>query len=207
MEKTAPIMSAAENADVVNNVLNDQQIVELINWKIKKLIKTGLFSDADAPDLQQQMLIILWKEWDKYDKTKASPVTFARNILNNREKNIIDKESRIRKKNGIIDSLDAEINEDGDTLADFISSDSYYTTIGNQARSKIDVEELKECVIEAIKQLDKDQQRFCYDILVGKTISDIARESKVCRMTIYKRYIYPIRSIFRDLNLDDFCRS
>lgn len=199
---------AAEKADassVVKNEYFDEQLQKIIREKACYLVKTGLWNTSQLDDLCQTLSLIVWNAQQKFDALRSNKYTFAKRVLFNRAKNLIDREAR--KKNGTpqeIVSLDFVVNDDGDTVADMIDADEYYSTVGNRCRSEYDTMMLRESVMYAMSLLPTKLQEVCREILTGETISSLAKKYKISRMGFYKKYLKPIREVFVFVGLDQF---
>lgn len=201
--------SVAEKANVVpnlNNELASEKIKKLVKEHSLRLLKTGFFQENQREDLEQEFLVVLWKESHHYNSLHGSFVTFAKTVLKNRTKNRIVKETR-RQKNApqMFDSLDIVINEDQDTVGDLIDSDTYEMDVSGRVRPLLESLELIECKNYAISKLPPHLQEFCHAILSGDSISSFAKKKKVSRAAIAKYYIAPIRAVFVREGLREFC--
>lgn len=201
--------SVAEKANVVPNINNEfasGKIKKLVKEHSLRLLKTGLFQENQREDLEQELLLVLWRESVHYNGKRGSFATFAKTVLKHRSKNIIDKEKYLRKlAPQMFESLDIVINEDQDTAGDLIDSDTYEMDVAGRVRPLLESFELIECENYAISKLPPHLQEFCHAILSGDSISSFAKKKKVSRAAIAKYYIAPIRTVFTREGLREFC--
>ena len=182
------------------------KIKKLVKEHSLRLLKTGLFQENQREDIEQEFLIVLWKESCHYNSEHGSFVTFAETVLKNRTKNrIIEKTRRQKNTPQMFDSLDIVINEDRDTVGDLIDSDTYEMDVVGRVRPLQESLELIECENYAISKLPPHLQEFCYAILSGDSIRSFAKKKNVSRTAIAKYYIDPIRAVFLREGLREFC--
>ncbi len=200
---------AAFNAGSSSNItfdFFDERIQRIIREFAHRMIKTGMWDEGQLKDLCQDLSIILWKAETKFDTLRSNKYTFAKCVLRNRVKNLIDMESR--KKDGMpseILSLDYVVNDDGDLFSDLIDHDDYETAMGNRCRTQWDRFMLIESEMYAISQLSPELQKICYDLLAGESITSLANKHNVSRSWFRDKYLAAIRKVFIRCGLTDFC--
>ena len=195
----------AESACPVETDYFDKRIKKLITEKDRYLVKTGLFPENMKDDIYQRLSVMLWGSQENFDPQQSNKYTFAKCVLKNRAKNMIDV--AVRKQADEPEemfSIDLVINADGDDYGDMIDSDDAEMSLGNRIRSRIESRELIDSETYAISQLPEESQRICRAILAGETITSLAKAYGISRTAFRKKYLYPIREVFTRLGLDEF---
>ena len=209
--KSGNLSFAADKADstrFVDTDYFDKRIRKLIMEKIRYLMKTGLFPENIKEDIYQRLSIMLWNAQNNFDSMQSNKYTFAKCVLKNRAKNMLDAAVRRRDDEPEeILSLDVEINEDGDSLGDILNADKILSTISNHVRSGMERIELIECEKQAIEKLPSHLQIICKEILAGDTISSLAKKYHLNRTWFKEKYLLPIRKVFVEAGLADFCKG
>lgn len=209
MENATPKF-AATNADSSSNTTSDffdVRIQRITREFAHRMIKTGMWNEWELTDLCQDLSIILWKAETKFDKLRSNKYTFAKCVLRNRVKNLIDEKARKRKDMpSEIWSLEYVVNDDGDLFSDLIDLDDYETAIGNRRRPANESQELIESEMYAISLLPSELQKICYDILAGESITSLAKKHNISRSWFREKHISKIRKVFAECGLLDFCR-
>ena len=182
--KSGNLSFAADKADSIRSVDTDyfdKRIRKLIMEKVRYLMKTGLFPENIKEDIYQRLSIMLWNAQKNFDSMQSNKYTFARCVLANRAKNMIDAAVRRQDDEPVeMLSIDLVINADGDEYGDMIDSDDAEMSLGNRVRPRIESLDLRE------------------------TIASLAHMYGISRTAFRKTYIAPIRTVFIRLGLDEF---
>lgn len=206
--KSGNLSFAADKADSIRSVDTDyfdKRIRKLIMEKVRYLMKTGLFPENIKEDIYQRLSIMLWNAQKNFDSMQSNKYTFARCVLANRAKNMIDAAVRRQDDEPVeMLSIDLVINADGDEYGDMIDSDDAEMSLGNRVRPRIESLDLRDSEEYAITQLPPESQRICRAILAGETIASLAHMYGISRTAFRKTYIAPIRTVFIRLGLDEF---
>jgi hypothetical protein len=209
--KSGNLSFAANKADstrAVDTDYFDKRIRKLIMEKVRYLMKTGLFPENIKEDIYQRLSIMLWNAQKNFDFMQSNKYTFARCVLANRAKNMIDAAVR-RQDNEPVEmlSIDLVVNADGDEYGDMIDSDDAEMSLGNRVCPRIESLDLRDSEEYAITQLPPESQRICRAILAGETISSLAHMYGISRTAFRKKYLLPTRKVFVEAGLADFCKG
>ena len=192
-------------APTAHNNVFDPRMMKIITCRARWLIKTGLFPVHMKDDLIQELALILMAELDHFDREKGNIYTFARMVVCNRSKNMIERAcSRKSKEPQEMLSLDVVVNEEQETLADEISSDDVDCILGKPTRPAHDAEDVAGLVREAICLLPEEHADICRAIMSGSSVSSLAKHHGLSRPWFRRKYFVPIRAVFVKVGLDHY---
>lgn len=142
----------------------EAELIKIANRKAGKLIRNGNFSYDDFEDLQQELVISLWKGMESYKSSEKKNIinreAFAQNIVNKKAQDLIDIATRKKRGSRVsIRSLHDPIsNEEDYLLIDSIKENSTFyddkvTNFVEQAEFDIDLERVVSKLPEDLKEI------------------------------------------------------
>ena len=174
----------------------DPKLVKMVKRKAAKAVgKTGI-RKCDVPDIEQDLMLSLFKGMRRYDSAKSKRATYASVLLNARMNGIYRSRSNPAKSPQFNwKTLNIKIEIDAGEpveLIDLIDTDgelveSEPTNSGLPECLSIDINKLTE-------QMPKKLRKIC-NCLKTMTVTETARKMKLSRSAIY-RNINTIRQIF-----------
>jgi len=171
----------------------DPYAVKLIQCKARQLVGNYGFVEADREDLEQDLTVDLLQRLPSFDPARASLHTFIARVVDHAVVSLIEHRSaacRDYRRNG--GSLNDPVGgDDGDDepaeVGDLIDQDTYLRSTGQPAVSVPDQVALHldlECFLAVVPPELQDLYRR---LDAGRTMTDIARETGLCRDTLHER--------------------
>jgi RNA polymerase sigma factor (sigma-70 family) len=147
----------------------------------------------DFEDLVQECLIQWYLARHTFEESQGSSrQTYMANVARNRLQNILEEQLAAKRgadRNAL--SLDQPLSDEQRTLADFIPDPE-----NHDFSLKLDLE-------STIAKLSAQQQKVCWFLWQGYTVTEISRELGKGRATIYDE-IRRLKKIFSDKGLDEY---
>jgi len=180
--------------------------VQLIKYKAKQLVGRVGFTESDREDLEQEMLLDLFRRLPKYNPKRAQRNTFIARVVEHKIATIIESQ-----KAGMRDyrlcrcSLNDRFeDEEGGSVErmETINQEDYLRRTGKSSRPTSELRDLSLDVYEAIKKLPPELRELC-ERLDTDTVTEISRDTGIPRGTIYES-IKKLRAIFEDAGLKDY---
>ncbi len=192
------------NKDLESYIFNSAKYYAL------KLVKNGFYSFYEVSDLEQEILALFYYRIKKYnhDESKSSIKYWINIIMEGIYGNLLEKaviHNKVFSKKSLNDYADIDginnisgINKkDSKEIIDFIE-DNKTDTFESYCRTK-----QEELVLKAVDNLPNDLKELCRQLQADTNITDISKNMKLSRKTIYQK-INKIKKIFEKLNLNDF---
>ena len=177
-----------------------------IRHKARQLIgKYGLTPDDDE-DLQQEMALDLLVRLPKFDPGRACLSTFIARIVERKISTIIRHRTRAKRDYRCrVYSLDERIEnaDDCSTLHDVISQGDCDLRVGRYGRPEIERIDLRIDVSLVLAKLPPELRALARR-LYTQSITEVARELRVSRSTLYETGIARLREAFEDKGLDEY---
>ena len=170
-----------------------------------QMVRSGGFSSNDRDDLEQELLIHLWKSRDAYKPGHASRCgyeTYIRKILNKKQTDLVRERAFQLRQAGCAAAV-------SDIPADEKSSDTSKTPKPGTAVSsflphkEFNVEHsvvLREEIRRVLCRLTERKRQICILLSKGHRPADIAEELNISRDTVYI-HIRQLRTIFENEGL------
>ncbi len=166
------------------------ELIEIANRKAGKMIRIGAFSYDDFEDLQQELILSLWKAMESYESTGKKDIinkeAFAQAVVNKKAQDLIDIATAKKRGKGLsIRSLHDSISNDQDyLLIDTITETSTFYDHGvidfvEQVEFEMDLELI-------ISKLPKDLKEI-YELSQSMNIDEILKIKKISRRTFYRK--------------------
>lgn len=165
-----------------------------------KLSRRGGIRGAELADIKAEIMLDVLQRLPKHDHTKYSYKTFVTRIVKNKVMHIL-RERMTQKVQAQMRMLSLE--EPVEPM-DSIPSDDAPEKLIDSCYSSCGIDELCLDLKDVISKLSEIQQRFCFAVMSGENISDIAKDEELPIPTFYKRVVHPIRRIFASAGLDNY---
>lgn len=180
-----------------------------IDIAARQLIGKGGFTRDDFDDIRADITLYYLRQLPRHDEQKAKLTTFISMVVTDGSKHVIrDHFAEKRQQQRAAASLDAAIGQDEDgndvTLAQLLDVDESDLRQGHRDRPRHDEDILRFDVASVVSGLPEELQACCAEIMNGRSVSDIARESGLPRSTFRDRVIDPIRSAFETAGLGEW---
>ena len=189
----------------------DEYAVKLIRYKARQLIRRSGFVTADCHDLEQDMMLDLWRRLPRYDPSRAGRNTFIARVVEHRVATLIEAQEAglrdFRKRAFSMDSeLPPDLDEPDPVLGRFPAPLPDQTAYLQQTRARARAEDERgnlrldlEAVLEA---LPPELRELCCRLL-NQTVAEVSRETGIPRTTLYGA-IHKVRRAFREAGLDAY---
>lgn len=169
--------------------------------------KCGLTRD-DLGDIISELTLDLLTHLPRHDGRRSSSSTFVQVVVAGRSRRILrdltrDKRILLRDAESLETVTCRDENGNEVTLADMLDGDEAAIALGHSSRSRREQELLRIDVTAVISQLPGSLQACCTDIMNGRSVSELARESGLSRTAFRGRVIDPIRRAFREAGYGD----
>lgn len=169
-------------------VYANKYIQESVKNVVGQVVKTNPALSLYADDMEQELWIHINRSVKRYSSNKGTSIeSFFRGVIDRRIKNV---------KKMFFSKIDP-INISKEELD---SEDALQFAGRNDHRLMM----MKMDVATVMEQLSPQQRQICNWIMEGDTHADIARRLGIPESKFYYRYIYPLRQIFKDKNLDNY---
>jgi DNA-directed RNA polymerase specialized sigma24 family protein len=174
----------------------------------RKLIGKGAFTHDDFDDLRAEITLYALRQLPRHDERKAKLSTFISLVVGDGAKHVL-RDHFAEKRQHLRDALPLDAvteDEDGNETAldQLLDADEIDIRLGRRDRSRHEEAMLRIDVTSVISGLPEELQECCAEIMNGRSISEIARESGLPRSTFRDRVVNPIRSAFETAGLGDW---
>ena len=178
----------------------------LITIKAKQLIRKSGFRDADRDDLEQELVLHLLKQADRFDPRRAGIRTFIDRVVDARVAEILRHRHRQKRAPGYTaQSLDANAADDlagGSFISESITEADQRRRLGQSSCEAQEHQDNTMDVADAVAQLSPELRALCQH-LMGGTSASVARDLGISRRQVRKG-VERIREHFESLDLGDF---
>lgn len=180
----------------------DDYAAKMIRYKARQLVGTAGLTEADRPDLEQELMIDLLQRIDRYNPAKAKKTTFMTRIIENHICTILEaRHARCRDWRMCRTSLNDKVGNCEGSVAeriDMVNSEGVFGCHEEEPKA-VRLEELRLDLKQVIDSLPPDQQDLC-ERLCHSNIREIARETCVHRSTLYDK-LYKIQEAFMEAGI------
>lgn len=179
----------------------DPYAANLIRYKAYQLVGKAGFTQADRPDLEQELMLDLLKRMDKFNPAKAKKSTFIARVIEHHVSTILDARYARCRDWRMCSSLNEQMgSHDGET-------DEYIDQINTEGELGCNdanttgwlAEELRLDVRRVVASLPADLQDLCAR-LCHSNIREISRETGIHHSKLYED-LYVIQDAFRRAKL------
>ncbi len=146
----------------------DKNIVKTVKYQTRKLLTKIPFLKNDISDIQQELIINVLENMDKYDPLRSKRKTFIYVIVKNHIKDFLRKYYKKRQDPRLVESLDK--------LLSLESSKLEHNQIICDKTVDLD---LKQDIAKCIESMDKFSQKICQLLISGYKISEISRKLNI----------------------------
>ncbi|MCG3204907.1 MAG: hypothetical protein KCHDKBKB_01624 [Elusimicrobia bacterium] len=183
--------------------------VKLAKKKARRLIGKFGFTQEDAGDLEQELLLHIFlrkKGGSAAAQLQSKGKSVMGRILDNRIRDLIEK-AKSKKREGQLksDSLHRELGqgEEGEsvTYEDILSEDDSFGRSGK--RRLAEEEEIRLALGSALGKLTSFQRRVCRLLMTYRTVDKVATAVRMKRPTLYLE-INRIRAVFDEEGLGGY---
>lgn len=110
-------MSPLQGAKPFPTWILEGPVASLICHVANKLSRSRGFGPSDQPDIEQELLVHLWRNAHKYDAARSKATTFAKRVIQNKAASMArNAVAKKRKSPGTLASLNKPVFQDGDTV-------------------------------------------------------------------------------------------
>ncbi len=181
----------------------DKYAVNLIHFKARQLCRQPGFSQEDQADIEQELIIELWKRLSNYDPKKADIHAFVSWVIQQKIADLIETQlAQIRDPRKVSCSLNDVVTiDDGRSEERCATMDieEYLQSTNTTRRNNEEQLALLIDLDKALNCLPNDLRRLC-ELLSEKSISEVARELNIARSTLYLS-IKKIRKLLKNAGL------
>ena len=157
---------------------------------------------CDREDLQQDMAADLISRLSRYDPERAKRTTFTTLVVDRRACRIVEKRSAEKRGHTRCQCSLNETVDDGQ--GNHVErSQTIDCQISRPGRSPEQLHRLGMDLGTVLASLDDDQQWFCQQLMAGKSVAQIARESRRSRHRL-RQTLQTLRQAFSDAGLDAY---
>lgn len=181
----------------------DEYAIKLIRFKVRRLAGQAGFTQADIPDLEQDLVIDLLARLPRFDARRANRETFISRVVKNHIATLIEGQKAgvrdYRKNAGSLDERrDRPDGGFGDTPP-VLENQAFLRQVVSAARKKEDLCDLRVDIETALKGLPPDLRHLCEQLMTS-SVSEVARETGRPRGTLYES-IRKVRDRFEKAGL------
>ena len=157
-----------------------------IRVKTTQLIRRRGFSRSERPDIEQELMVYLLSQADRFDPSRSSLNTFVARVIDSGAATLVRNRKRLKRcpEKGVeIKSLALLVEQDDEPptrLASLISPEDQERRTGTQSLSKAELFELVESVSAANAMMPPHLQAVCRS-LMERNRTETARELNISR--------------------------
>jgi len=160
--------------------------VTKIRYQARQLARSRPFHPSDIEDLEQELMLDLFRRLPAFDPTRASRNTFTDRLIENRAASLI-KAARARKRGPDIkhESLQAVVSDETGgrlELGDTIPAENGLWAAGD--RGWDEAIELRHDLARAIRRLPPRLASLCAR-LATDTVTEVSRDTGMSRPSVY----------------------
>jgi RNA polymerase sigma-70 factor (ECF subfamily) len=178
---------------------------KLIKWKAKQLVGKYGFTDADREDIEQQLLLHLWRRWSGYNSNRH-PDAFAKVVVRNAVASLVERQRAIKRGGGRRQlSLNDPVGEEEERTiehGDLVDQDSALRRLGRTQRPFTDEADLRLALKEVRDSLPPEAQELV-DLLAKYNPTEISQATGIPRGTLLDR-ITKLRKPLSEAGLEEF---
>ena len=180
---------------------------KLIKFKAKQLVGKYGFTDADREDVEQMLLLHLWRRWSSYNPD-LHPDAFAKVVVRNAVASLVERQRAIKRGGGrrqlsLNDAIRKEKEDDRTSeRGDLVDQDSALRRLGRTHRHFTDEADLRGALKEVRDSLPPEAQELV-DLLAKYNPTEISQATGIPRGTLFDR-ILKLRKPFSEAGLEEF---
>lgn len=189
----------------IDHELTEGFAAKLIRIKAKQVCRRVGFRTFDRQELEQELRLRLWKQFDKFDPEKAHWNVFATTVIERHVATILERERRIKRRKGarllsltdLVEDFDGELTE----LANTIGPEDREGLTGRYVDTAENQTDLKVDVADVVCDLPDDLRELC-ELLKTYNIQEAAERLGLPRTTVSAR-VKRLREIFSRAGIGD----
>lgn len=193
-----PLLGIAPMGDTPETLDITDGLKRLIRSKARQVVGKAGLTDADRPDVEQELWLDLLRRWPKFQRDRACTSTFVSRVVSHKVAMILRSRTTAKRAschNGY--SLDIPCrDEDGETVTKAMLLDEHIhrRRTGQHPCTISDMLALKVDTAAVLSSLDAAEFWLCEE-LMQQSVSAVARAGNLSRTTVYK-LVYELRTRF-----------
>ncbi len=173
-----------------------------IKAKARMFVKKNKLAEVDTADIEQELRIVVAKGLQIYNPDLASPDTFCDRIIRNTLKNLAIK--HYSEKNLMILYAEQLKEDDSGNASSLHDALEESMNVDFALSFPLHVADLKSDINALLDKLPEELRSFCMEVAKGISLNHIARERKLSKFILYKKYLRPIRKMCRQFCLQEY---
>ncbi|OGV39307.1 MAG: hypothetical protein A2020_11910 [Lentisphaerae bacterium GWF2_45_14] len=179
-----------------------ESIESNIKAKARMFVKKNKLAEVDIADIEQELRIVVVKGLQKYNPELASPDTFCDRIIRNKIKNLARK--HYSEKNLMILYAEQLKENDQGNASSRHNALEESMNVDSAISFPLHVADLKSDINALLDKMPEELRSFCMEAAKGLSFNHIAREKKLSKFMLYKKYLTPIRKLCRKFCLHEY---
>lgn len=178
----------------------DTRVLQHIRNTARRLAGAHAAPGMDAQDIEQNLILDLWRRRAAFDASRASFRTFADRVVAHRVAELTRTTARAAAEGAMLSlslPLDDE-EEGGATLADALPDPRSLADLDEQHGLSLDVRRFTQHLTPALQR--------CCSILLAPNVADAAAEAGLHRSSVYEN-LHRLRSLATAAGLHDYVRA
>ncbi len=184
----------------------DQYDARIVRYWARRLVGQVGFTKSDCEDLEQDLLVDLYRRLADYDPTRARRSTFVARVVRNRALDIIAaRKAACRDYRLCTCSLNEVLEDDEGSAIERSGAfdlENYLHRTGRLSHPMEEQRDLRLDIHGAMERLPSALLQLCR-LLQTNTITEVSHATGIPRGTIYE-HIRKLRAIFEDTGLREY---
>ncbi|MDO9502719.1 sigma factor [Falsiroseomonas sp.] len=156
----------------------DARILKHIRSKARRLARTAYLPGMDAEDIEQDLILDLWRRRHRFNPERASFRTFADRIVAHRVATLTSPTARLRAERTMV-CLDAPLDDpEGGTLADTLTQPVDVDGCDTDPEMALDVRRFVASLTPALRR--------CCSILAAPNVVEATAAAGLHRSSVYE---------------------
>jgi RNA polymerase sigma-70 factor (ECF subfamily) len=167
----------------------DDVAADTIRRKARQLIGKAGFSKSDEEDIRQELTLRLFRQRQRFKPKESSWPSFVKMVIERQAANLLRHQRAEKRDHRFTRSLCSRLNGSNGTATDLdqtLSQREYNARRRRSPRDELDLAQLTTDVTAWVSGLPPDLQDLAQRLRT-QTVSEISRETKVPRTTIYSK--------------------
>lgn len=162
--------------------------LKMVRTKARQLVGSAGFFEADLHDIEQELMIDLWRRLPRFDAARASLHTFIARVVEHHVATLVEAQKAgvrdYRKVTGSLDDRRPDEGGAGDDGPPLVTMDGLRRRLLAEARRDEEIRDLRRDLERVLAELPADLQDLCRRLQVS-SVSEVSRETGVPRSTLY----------------------
>ncbi len=181
-----------------------EYVKALIQVKARQLCRRSDFNANEREDIEQELLLAVLQQIERFDSTRASLKTFLDRIVSRAAAMLLRSRKRQKRGNGMqplsLES-DCTIGDDLKSLSNTVSSKDVANRLGTLSEDSIARLEQTEAIDVAMAKMPERLRDICRRLMSG-TVASVARELGISRHQV-RQAIDEARHYFEEAGLEN----